>query len=393
MLIEIPADFLALKAADPALALRWRLSTRAAFETLFDQGFAVTDFISAANRVAYVLTQETIMIIDRVTLHHLRMPLLSPFVTSFGRTVDRECVLVAVYSEGLIGYGECATDHDPGYTYETSGTAWHILREFLVPPLLGQDVAGPAGFQARVAGVRGHPLAKAGVELALWDLLGKREGKSLRELLGGTRDRVAVGVSVGLQASPEVLVETVRGFLAQGYGRIKVKIKPGRDVADAQAVRRAFPDIRLQVDANSAYTLETAPVLRPLDDLNLLLIEQPLNEDDIWDHRRLQAEFHTPICLDESILSARHAWQALEMDACRVINIKPGRVGGLTEAVAIHDLCRPRGIPVWCGGMLETGVGRRATWRWPACPASPCPATFRRPTGITPRMSRKNGSS
>ena len=298
------------------------------------------------------------MHIDHITLHHLRMPLLSPFETSFGRTVDRECILVTVYSEGLVGYGECAADRDPGYTYETSGTAWHILSAFLVPALLGQDIAGPAGFQARVAGVRGHPLAKAGIELALWDLLGKREGKSLRELLGGARDRVAVGVSVGLQASPEALVETVRGYLAQGYGRIKVKIKPGRDIADAQAVRRAFPDIRLQVDANSAYTLETASVLRPLDDLNLLLIEQPLDEDDIWDHRRLQAEFRTPICLDESILSARHARQALEMDACRVINIKPGRVGGLSEAVAIHDLCLGRGVPVWCGGMLETGVGR-----------------------------------
>ena len=167
-----------------------------------------------------------------------------------------------------------------------------------------------------------------------------------------------VGVSVGIQASPDALVRTVDGYLAQGYRRIKIKIKPGRDVADAQAVRRAHPAIRLQVDANSAYTLDTAPALRPLDDLDLLLIEQPLSEDDLWDHRLLQAQFRTPICLDESILSARHARQALEMAACRVINIKPGRVGGLSEAVAIHDLCRARDVPVWCGGMLETGVGR-----------------------------------
>lgn len=298
------------------------------------------------------------MLIERVTLHHLRMPLVAAFETSFGRITDRECILIEIRSEGQTGWGECVADRDPGYAYETAGTAWHILTEFLAPAILGHDVAGPADFQARVSRVRGHPMAKAGVELALWDLQGKQQGRSLRDLLGGTRDRVDVGVSVGLQASPAALVETVGRYLAQGYGRIKIKIKPGRDVADAAAVRRAFPQLRLQVDANSAYTLETAAALRPLDDLDLLLIEQPLAEDDIWDHSKLQAQFRTPICLDESILSARHARQALEMGACRVINIKAGRVGGLSQAVAIHDLCRAAGVPVWCGGMLETGVGR-----------------------------------
>jgi o-succinylbenzoate synthase len=298
------------------------------------------------------------MIIDRVTLHHLRMPLRSPFETSFGRVAERECIVLAVHSEGLVGYGECVADRDPGYAYETSGTAWHVLRDFLAPAILGQDVANPADFQRRAERVRGHPMAKAGLELALWDLQGKREGRALRDLLGGRRQRVDVGVSVGIQASPEALVRTVDGYLAQGYRRIKIKIKPGRDVADAQAVRRTHPTIRLQVDANSAYTLDSAPTLRPLDDLDLLLIEQPLSEDDLWDHRLLQAQFRTPICLDESILSVRHARQALEMGACRVINIKPGRVGGLSEAVAIHDLCLARDVPVWCGGMLETGVGR-----------------------------------
>jgi O-succinylbenzoate synthase len=302
------------------------------------------------------------MLIDRITLHHLRMPLRSPFETSFGRVAERECILLAVRSEGLIGYGECVADRDPGYAYETSGTARHVLADFLAPAILGQDVAGPADFQRRAERVRGHPMAKAGLELALWDLQGQREGRSLRDLLGGRRtdlrERVAVGVSVGIQAAPDALVRTVDGYLAQGYRRIKIKIKPGRDVADAQAVRRAHPALRLQVDANSAYTLDTAPALRPLDDLDLLLIEQPLSEDDLWDHRLLQAQFRTPICLDESILSARHARQALEMAACRVINIKPGRVGGLSEAVAIHDLCLARSVPVWCGGMLETGVGR-----------------------------------
>jgi O-succinylbenzoate synthase len=298
------------------------------------------------------------MKIEKITLYHLNMRLRTPFETSFGRTVDRECILIEVHSEGLLGYGECVAEREPGYSYETSGTAWHILRDFIVPAVLGRAVAGPADFQDLVAPVRGHPLAKAGFEMALWDLLGKRSGQSLRQLLGGRRPQVEVGVSIGIQASPAALVETVAGYLAQGYGRIKIKIKPGRDLAETLAVRQAFPDLRLQVDANSAYTLETAAALRPLDALNLLLIEQPLAEDDLWDHRQLQAGFATPICLDESILSARHARQALEMQACRIINIKAGRVGGLSQAVAIHDLCLARGVAVWCGGMLETGVGR-----------------------------------
>jgi O-succinylbenzoate synthase len=194
--------------------------------------------------------------------------------------------------------------------------------------------------------------------MALWDLRGKMENCSLRLLLGGVHDHVQVGVSVGIQTSPAVLVKTVSTYLETGYRRIKIKIKPGRDVGDAIAVRKMFPEVKLQVDANSAYNLQTWQALKPLDELNLLLIEQPLNEDDIWDHRILQKEFHTPICLDESIVSPRHARYALEMGACKIINIKAGRVGGLSQAVAIHDLCRERGIPVWCGGMLETGVGR-----------------------------------
>jgi O-succinylbenzoate synthase len=209
-----------------------------------------------------------------------------------------------------------------------------------------------------VAGIRGHNLAKAGVEMALWDLLGKRQGKSLREMLDGVRTRVEVGVSIGLQETPAALAGKVEKYLADGYRRIKIKIKPGRDVGDTKAVREAFPHIPLQVDANSAYTLQTCQVLRPLDRLTLLLIEQPLNEDDLWNHAKLQKQFHTPICLDESIVSLVHARSALEMDACKIINIKPGRVGGLTQAVAIHDLCRMQNIPVWCGGMLETGIGR-----------------------------------
>ena len=298
------------------------------------------------------------MKLDSITLYHISMPLVVPFETSFGVTTGRECILVSIQSEDLIGWGECAVDRDPGYSYETTGTAWHILKDFIAPMLLRGYVSDATDFQQHVAGIRGHNLAKAGVEMALWDLIGKRQGKSLRELLGGLRARVEVGVSVGLQDSPEALVERVGTYLASGYARIKIKIKPGRDVGDAEAVRKAFPHIPLQVDANSAYTLETCQVLRPLDRLKLLLIEQPLNEDDLWNHHKLQKQFHTPICLDESITSLLQARSALEMDACKIINIKPGRVGGLSQAVLIHDLCRAKGVPVWCGGMLETGVGR-----------------------------------
>jgi O-succinylbenzoate synthase len=300
------------------------------------------------------------MKISRICLYHLRMPLVSPFETSFGRIDSRDCILIEAFSDSLTGYGECAADRDPGYGYETSGTAWHILRDFIVPAVLSADISGPEEYEKLVGFVKGHQMAKAGLEMAIWDLKGKREGQSLKQMLAGVRERVDVGVSVGLQASPTDLVRVVENYLKDGYRRIKIKIKPGRDVADARAVRDAFPDLRLQVDANSAYSLETAQSLFPLDKLNLLLIEQPLFEDDLWDHHFLQAQMATPLCLDESILSVRHARQAIQMQACRVINIKAGRVGGLNQALAIHDFCQSNGIPVWCGGMLETGVGRAA---------------------------------
>jgi O-succinylbenzoate synthase len=249
----------------------------------------------------------------------------------------------------------------PGYSYETVGTAWHVLTEYFVPAMLDAPVLeGPADVAGRLERYRGHPQARASLELAVWDLEGKARDVSLASLLGSERDRVEVGVSIGIQASPQALVGTADGYLAQGYRRLKIKIKPGRDLQDVRAVREAFPEVRLQVDANSAYRLDQAPSLQALDDFDLLLIEQPLAEDDLVDHARLQAMLKSPVCLDESILSARHARQAIEIQACRVINIKPARVGGLSEAVAIHDLCRREGIPVWCGGMLETGIGRAA---------------------------------
>lgn len=300
------------------------------------------------------------MIISRVILYHLRMPLVSHFETSFGRIHTRDCILLEVYADGVVGFGECAADRDPGYAYETVGTAWHILSRFIIPATLGKNIRHPGDMHLLTQNIRGHRMAKAGLELALWDIFGKVEGRSLRDLLGGVRDQVEVGVSIGIQDSPQDLVKVVDSYLELGYQRVKIKIKPGRDVLDTQAVRSGFPELRLQVDANSAYSIETAEVLDPLDDMNLLLIEQPFAEDDLWDHHFLQKRYITPLCLDESILSVRHARQALEMDACRVINIKPGRVGGLSEAIAIHDLCLQKGVPVWCGGMLETGVGRAA---------------------------------
>jgi len=300
------------------------------------------------------------MKIEQITLHHLRMPLVAPFETSFGSISTRDSILLEVSSEGLIGYGECVADLDPGYSYETCGTAWHILKDFLIPALLGCHLSSVPDLQERFAPIKGHPMAKAGLEMALWDLLAKKAGCSLRDLLGGTRDRVPVGVSVGVQESPKKLVATIEDYLTLGYQRVKIKIKPGRDIGDTRAVRDAFPDLPLQVDANSAFTLKSAEALIPLDELNLLLIEQPLAEDDLWDHSRLQRKFRTPLCLDESIISPRHARQALEMDACRIVNIKAGRVGGIGEGVAIHDLCQAQNIPVWCGGMMETGVGRAA---------------------------------
>src|SRR5258706_1638883 len=287
------------------------------------------------------------MKIESITLHHISMPLVAPFETSFGRETDRQCLIITLQAEGLTGYGECVASHEPGYNYETTGTAWHVLKDFIAPLILGKDIKDAHDFQTRVESIRGHHLAKAGVEMALWDLLGKRDGKSLKEMFVGTRDKVGVGVSIGIQESASVLVRSIDSYLKQGYNRVKIKIKPGREVDETLAVRAAYPELRLQVDANSAYTLESAQVLKALDDLNLLLIEQPLFEDDIWDHRLLQAEFKTPIDLDESVVSARHARYALEMKACKIINVKPGRVGGLSQGIAIQRLLIPQDGSAW----------------------------------------------
>jgi O-succinylbenzoate synthase len=298
--------------------------------------------------------------IERIELHHIALPLVHPFETSFGRESVRPCILVAVWAEGLTGWGECTAMSGPWYSCETIETAWHVLRDFLIPAVLGQDVTSPADVVARFQRVRGHPMARAALENAVWDLLARAQGVSLADLLGGRRDRVPVGVSVGIEPTLEALLDRVAWYVDEGYGRVKLKIKPGWDVEVIQAVRERWPDLPLQVDANSAYTLADAPLLRQLDRFDLLLIEQPLHHDDIVDHAQLQAQLSTPLCLDESIHSPHHARWALDIGACRVINIKVGRVGGLTAARQIHDLCAEREVPVWCGGMLETNVGRAA---------------------------------
>ncbi|MCS7081397.1 MAG: o-succinylbenzoate synthase [Bacteroidetes bacterium] len=313
------------------------------------------------------------MYLDAITLYHIRMPLRAAFETSTGRILEREAILVRVESDSLEGWGECVAGSAPDYSHETIGTAWHVLRDFLIPASLRHDWKGPEEASGLFGWIRGHPMAKAGLEMALWDLWGKRQGRSLASLLGAERERVPVGVSIGIQADTEALLRAVEHFVAQGYRRVKLKIKPGRDLQEVRAVREAFPELPLQVDANAAYSLEDAPVFEAMEELNLLLIEQPLNEDDLLEHARLQARLRTPVCLDESIKSARHARWALELGSCRVINIKAGRVGGLTEARRIHDWARARGVPVWCGGMLETGLGRAANLALAALPGFTLP--------------------
>ena len=298
--------------------------------------------------------------IETADLWRISMRLKGSFETSFGVELDREAIVIRLLADTLEGWGECVAGAYPGYSYETARTAWHVLGDFLLPAVLGASLSGAAELPSRVQRIRGHPLAKAGLEMALWDLFGQSQGKPLSQLLGGVRDRVEVGVSVGIQRDAPALLGAVHAYLDQGYRRIKIKIRPGADLDRVQALREAFPILPLQVDANSAYELKDVGIFEAMDDLNLLLIEQPLAEDDILDHVRLQALLKTRLCLDETILTGRHALQAIEAKACGVINIKAARVGGFTEAVHIHDLCRARGVPVWCGGMLETGIGRAA---------------------------------
>jgi O-succinylbenzoate synthase len=298
------------------------------------------------------------MRIEQIEIRHLELPLVHPFETSFGREEARQTILVAIYSEGLTGWGEAATSAGPWYEYETVETCWHVLREFLGPQVVGQQIATPQDVARLMTSVRGHNIAKMGLEAAVWDLLGKAQGISVSQFLGGIQERVAVGVSIGVQDSMRTLLERIDLFQAQGYSRIKIKIKPGWDVDVVRQVRERFSDVPLMVDANSAYTLADTEMLAALDEFDLMMIEQPLAYDDLVDHAELQRRLRTPICLDESVPSLSAARAALALGSGRILNIKPGRVGGLTVARAIHDLCYERGLPMWCGGMLETGIGR-----------------------------------
>lgn len=308
------------------------------------------------------------MRIESLTLHQIELPLISPFRASYGREQIRPCILVELRGEGLTGWGECVAMAGPWYTPETVGTAWLIISEFLAPLVLGQRFGSAAELAGYFAGVRGHPMARASVEAALWDALALAQAQPLAALIGAARARVPVGVSVGIEPDVPALLARVAGFVDEGYRRVKLKIMPGWDAVPTRAVRERWPDLALQVDANSAYTLDEARELRALDDLGLLLIEQPLHHDDLVDHAWLQAQLRTPICLDESIHSPEHARWALELGACRSMNIKIGRVGGLTAAITIHDMCAARGVPVWCGGMFETNVGRAANLALAALP-------------------------
>ena len=296
--------------------------------------------------------------IERVELRHIRLPLVHPFETSFGRQEERDVIIVKLFSQGVVGYGETASMAGPWYSYETIETCWHVQRDFLIPMMLGREVESAAQLMDLFAPVRGHNMAKTGLEEAFWDLSARQDGVSLAQALRGIRDEIECGVSIGIQATLSDLLKRMEAFLAEGYRRIKIKIKPGWDLSVVREVRRAFPHIRLMVDANSAYTLDDAALFVALDEYHLLMIEQPLGYDDIVDHARLQSQIQTPLCLDESIHTPDHARQALDLESCRIINIKPGRVGGLHRAKRIHDLCQERGAPVWCGGMLETGIGR-----------------------------------
>jgi O-succinylbenzoate synthase len=298
------------------------------------------------------------MTIERIELSLLRLPYVHFFETSFGRAYDRTFILVRAFEGGAGGWGECVAEEAPLYSGETTETAWHILRDFLIPLVFRKDVVEPEAFAREASVFRGNRMAKAGLELALWDLEARKAGLPLSRLYGGVREEVDAGVSCGIEDSIPELVTRVGSYLEQGYRRIKIKIKPGWDIKACEGLRKAYPDIVLQADANGAYSLADTDTLKALDAFRLLMVEQPFPPYDLWDHARLQREMKTPLCLDESILSFDAARAAIEMGSCRIVNIKVGRVGGPFEMRRIHDYCEAHGVPVWCGGMLESGVGR-----------------------------------
>ncbi|WP_396667176.1 o-succinylbenzoate synthase [Microbacterium sp. R86528] len=311
--------------------------------------------------------------LESVELRVLHLPLVSPFTTSFGTEHVREVIVARAVTADGEGWGEIVTSEAPLYSSEYTHSAWDVARRWLIPALLAKRTFAPEEVPTILEPFKGHRMVKAGLELSILDAALRTEGRSFGEYIGAERELVPSGVSVGIQRDPQALVDAVAGYLDEGYVRIKIKIKPGRDIADTAAVREAFGTIPFQVDANSAYTLADVETLAQLDQFDLLLVEQPLQEDDIVDHATLARQLKTPVCLDESIVSHKAAMDALALGAASIINIKAGRVGGYLEAVKIHDLCRSAGIPVWCGGMLETGIGRAANAALAALPGFELP--------------------
>lgn len=298
------------------------------------------------------------MKIEAITLRELRLPLRHFFETSFGRTEERRVLLISADCEGIEGWGECVAGEGPFFSDEWVETAWATIREFLAPLLVGQKIASAKNSATLMSRVRGHNMAKAALENALWDAESQATGQPLWKLVGGTRHKIDCGVSIGIQNSHEQLLEKIETELAAGYQRIKVKVKPGWDTEVLAKIRKRWPKILLSCDANSAYRPSDLTHLKRFDEFGLLMVEQPLWHDDIFHHAKLQRELNTAICLDESVHHTRDAETAIELGACRIINIKVGRVGGFSEAIAVHNLCERSQIPVWCGGMLETGIGR-----------------------------------
>lgn len=299
------------------------------------------------------------MKITDITIRHLRMKLKDPFTTSFGTFTNKEFLLLEARDvEGTIGWGESVAFDSPWYNEETLKTNWHMLEDFLIPLILNKELNHPDEVSEIFASIRKNNMAKSTIEGAVWDIYAQHTNQSLAAALGGKKDKIEVGISIGIQKSIEDLVALVDGFVKEGYKRIKVKIKPGWDVEVMRTLREKFPDTAIMADANSAYRLEDMALLKQLDAFDLMMIEQPLASDDIIDHAQLQKELKTPICLDESIHSLEDARKAVELGSTGIINIKIGRVGGLSEAKRIHDYCAANNVPVWCGGMLESGIGR-----------------------------------
>lgn len=299
------------------------------------------------------------MIIKEVNIRRMKMIMKHPFTTSFGTMQEKEFLLAEVKDElGNSGWGESVAFHSPWYNEETIETNLHIIEDFLIPIVLEKEIEHPDEVNELFKFIRKNNMAKSTIEGAIWDLYAKRNKQTLAEALGGKADKIEVGISIGIQENVADLVNLVRGYVEEGYKRIKVKIKPGYDIEVIRELRKHFPDVPLMADANSAYTLEDIDLLKQLDEFNLTMVEQPLASDDIIDHATLQKEMSTSICLDESIHSLEDTRKAVELGSCKIINIKIGRVGGLTEAKKIHDFCAQHGIPVWCGGMLESGIGR-----------------------------------